>query len=323
MSVTLYQPSEFTADADLCSPTPPTLSAQGVDAQVVIPGQLHASLWWRTAPAISGEKLGIIGHFRASPTADVAGVTALLDAACRALKDAGCTLAVGPLDGNTWRSYRFLTWRGDEPRFAFEPDQADVWPTWWQQSGFNAYEQYWSAVVTQLNAHDMRLDAAQQRLTRAGVTIREIDLAAFEADLMHIYAVSEIAFRDNVLYTPLPQAEFLARYREVHPLLRPGLAFIAERAGKPVGFVFALPDFEQAKRGVPIDTVVVKTLAVLPGRELAGLGKVLLERCQHAALAAGFRRAIHALMHAGNASRNLGDDARMIRRYTLFARRLI
>ena len=323
MSVNIYLPSEFTAHADLGSPAPSVLATQGVDAQLVIPSQLHASLWWRTVPLVNGEKLGVIGHFRAAPTADISSVTALLDAACRTLKDAGCTLAVGPMDGNTWRSYRFLTWRGDEPRFAFEPDQADVWPTWWQQSGFNAYEQYWSAVVTQLDAHDVRLDAAIQRLTRAGVTIREIDLAVFEADLTHIYAVSEIAFRDNVLYTPLAQAEFLAMYRQVQPLLRPGLSFIAERAGKPIGFVFALPDLEQTKRGVPIDTVVVKTLAVLPGRELAGLGKVLLERCQHAAFAAGFRRAIHALMHAGNASRNLGDDAREIRRYTLFARRLL
>ena len=68
--------------------------------------------------------------------------------------------------------------------------------------------------------------------------------------------------------------------------------------------------------------MLFRSLAVLPGRELAGLGKLLLERCQHAAHAAGFRRAIHALMHDGNASRNLGDDAVEIRRYTLFARRL-
>ncbi|HEX3134219.1 MAG TPA: GNAT family N-acetyltransferase, partial [Planctomycetota bacterium] len=236
---------------------------------------------------------------------------------------AGCTLAIGPMDGNTWRSYRFLTWRGDEPRFAFEPDQADAWPTWWQQGGFSAHEHYWSALVTRLDAHDARLDAVNERLTRAGVTIREIDLATFEMELTRIYAVSETAFRGNVLYTRLPQAEFLAMYRQVRPLLRPGLSFIAERAGVPVGFVFALPDLEQAKRGVPVDTVVIKTLAVLPGRDLAGLGKVLLERCQYAALAAGFRRAVHALMHDGNASRNLGDDAREIRRYTLFARRLV
>ena len=314
--------ADFVADAGLGSPHVDTLKAQGVDAQVIIPGQVHASVWWKTVPLVSGERLGVIGHFRAANTADASAVTAVLDAACCILKDAGCTLAIGPMDGNTWRSYRFLTWRGTEPRFAFEPDQSDAWPVWWQQTGFSAHEQYWSALVTKLDGHDPRLDAAGARLTRAGVTIREIDLATFDEELPRIYAISEIAFRDNVLYTPLPQGEFLAMYKQVRPLLRPGLSFIAERAGAPVGFVFALPDLEQAKRGAAVDTVVIKTLAVLPGRELAGLGKLLLERCQHAAHAAGFRRAVHALMHDGNASRNLGDDAVEIRRYTLFARRL-
>ncbi len=318
----IHLAADFVADTDLGSPHVDTLKIQGVDAQVHLPGQIHASVWWKTVPLVSGERLGVIGHFRAANTADASAVTAVLDAACRTLKDAGCTLVIGPMDGNTWRSYRFLTWRGTEPRFAFEPDQPDTWPAWWQRAGFAAHEQYWSALVTKLDGHDARLDAAGARLTSAGVTIREIDLATFDEELPRIYAISEIAFRDNVLYTPLPQAEFLAMYKQVRPLLRPGLSFIAERAGAPVGFVFALPDLEQAKRGAAVDTVVIKTLAVLPGRELAGLGKLLLERCQHAAHAAGFRRAIHALMHDGNASRNLGDDAVEIRRYTLFARRL-
>jgi len=323
MSVVINRPAEFVVHSGLESPAPSVLTTQGVDAQVVIPGQVHASLWWRTVPLCSSERLGVIGHFRAAATADATAVAAALDAACRTLQEAGCTLAIGPLDGNTWRSYRFLTWRGTEPRFAFEPDQPDTWPAWWQQAGFSAHEQYWSALVTKLDGHDARLDAAGARLTRAGVTIREIDLASFDEELPRIYAVSEIAFRDNVLYTPLPQAEFLAMYKQVRPLLRPGLSFIAERADAPVGFVFALPDLEQTKRGTAVDTVVIKTLAVLPGRELAGLGKLLLERCQHAADAAGFRRAVHALMHDGNASRNLGDDAVEIRRYTLFARHLV
>ncbi len=310
------------ADPVLELPSAEVLARQGVDAQVCVHGQVHASLWWRAVPVLVGERLGVIGHFRAAADANAASVDDTLTAACATLAQAGCTLAVGPMDGNTWRSYRFLTWRGDEPRFAFEPDQPAAWPQWWQEAGFSAYEQYWSALVTRLDGHDPRLDAVAARLTRAGVTIRAIDLATFDQELTRIYAVSAIAFRDNVLYLPLPEAEFLAMYQQVRPLLRPGLSFLAERAGAPVGFVFALPDLEQGRRGVAVDTVVIKTLAVLPGRDLAGLGKLLLESCQQAALAAGFRRAIHALMHAGNASRNLGDEAVEIRRYTLFARRL-
>lgn len=322
MSVAIHLAPAFVAVAGVDIPAAGVLSAQGVDAQVVSDGQVHVSLWWRQVPPLTGERLGVIGHFRASATASVAEVSAALDTACRTLRDAGCTLAIGPMDGNTWRSYRFVTWRGTEPRFAFEPDQPEAWPAWWQQAGFAAHEQYWSALVSDLTTHDPRLDGVATRLERQGVVIRPVDLATFEEELARIYAVSEVSFRDNVLYTPLPKDEFLAMYRQVRPLMRPGLSFIAERAGAPVGFVFALPDLEQAKRGMPIDTVVIKTLAVLPGRDLAGLGKLLLEHCQQAVSAAGFRRAVHALMHDGNSSRNLGDGAVEIRRYTLFSRRL-
>jgi hypothetical protein len=71
-------------------------------------------------------------------------------------------------------------------------------------------------------------------------------------------------------------------------------------------------------------TVIVKTVAILPGREWAGLGMLLLDHCQKAARASGFSRAIHALMYDGNASRNVSGAyaGRPIRRYTLYARRL-
>jgi GNAT superfamily N-acetyltransferase len=292
--------------------------ALGADA-VVREASGRAALWWTQAPPVTGERPGIIGRFAADIEVDARSV---LDLACSTLREAGCTIAIGPMDGNTWRSYRFLTWRGDAPRFLLEPEQPDAWPEWWRAAGFAARDEYWSAQVDALDAHDPRLDTAWSRLQGKGVAIRPLRLDDYEGELARIFTVSEIAFRDNVLYTPLPREEFLGMYQRVRPLVHPALSFLAERGGEPVGFVFAIPDGEQARRGVPVDTVVVKTLAVLPSRELAGLGKILLERCQQAARGLGFAHAVHALMHAANGSRNLGDGAREIRRYTLFQRRL-
>jgi hypothetical protein len=98
---------------------------------------------------------------------------------------------------------------------------------------------------------------------------------------------------------------------------------MAEQRGRPVGFVFAVPDWMQRQRGGRIDTIVVKTVAVIPGRSYAGLGQLLASRCEHAAAALGHARAIHALMHAAGPSRNISERyAQTIRRYTLFARAL-
>jgi hypothetical protein len=79
----------------------------------------------------------------------------------------------------------------------------------------------------------------------------------------------------------------------------------------------------QAKRGERIDTAIMKTLAVLPGRRSAGLGGLLLFRSYQAAREQGLGRAIHALMHDANVSRNLNrEHTRTLRRYTLYSRRL-
>ena len=72
-----------------------------------------------------------------------------------------------------------------------------------------------------------------------------------------------------------------------------------------------------------MDTVILKTVAVLPGRASAGLGSVLVDKVHLTAHGFGFRQAIHALMHETNKSRNIsGHYAQTIRRYTLFAHRL-
>ena len=90
-----------------------------------------------------------------------------------------------------------------------------------------------------------------------------------------------------------------------------------------MGFILAIPDLKQAERGHLIDTVIVKTLAVLPERAHAGLGGLLLAACQQTARDLGYLRAIHALMHEQNTSRNLSRRyAHQIRRYALFGKAL-
>jgi GNAT superfamily N-acetyltransferase len=62
-------------------------------------------------------------------------------------------------------------------------------------------------------------------------------------------------------------------------------------------------------------------MAVHPDHAGIGLGSVLMDRCQQAVRAAGFTRAIHALFHDANRSGKIsGHTARVIRRYTLYAR---
>lgn len=285
-------------------------------------GALRArcSLWWTRTPSLLGHRVGLIGHYAAR---DAAAAGLLLERACRELAARGCSVAVGPMDGSTWRRYRLLTERGSEPTFFLEPDNPDDWPDHFLTLGFQPIAHYISAVNCDLSRAEPRVGHIAERLSAQGVRIRALDPWRAEDDLRRIYSVSAVSFRNNVLYTPIAEPDFLAQYRALVPALRPELVLIAETADQPVGFIFAVPDLKQAERGHPIDTVIVKTLAVLPERTHAGLGSLLLAVCQRAAHQLGYTRTIHALMHEQNTSRNLSRRyAQPMRRYALFGKAL-
>ncbi len=301
------------------------LLALGAPAQ---PEVLRArcSCWWRQAPPLDGHTVGAIGHYAA---ADAEAGTWLVEAACRALREEGCTTAIAPMDGNTWRRYRFVVERGDEPPFFLEPDQPDAWPDQFRAAGFSELAGYTSALNVDLAQDDPRLEAAASRLASGGIRIRPFDPdpARAEADLRRVFKLSLASFRRNYLYTPVDEAEFLEQYRSVLSFVRPELVLLAERLpeNELVGFLFALPDLLQARRSGTgaTNTIIIKTVAVAPGAAHAGLGSLLVGLVQREAHARGFRRAIHALMHERNVSQNISRRyAQTIRRYALFAREL-
>jgi GNAT superfamily N-acetyltransferase len=280
----------------------------------------RAALWWRDTPPLEGQRLGLLGHYFAI---DADAAATLLSEACAELTDQGCTLAVGPMDGNTWQRYRLVTARGSEPPFFLEPDNPDDWPGHFTANGFTELARYHSALNTDLGREDPRTAATARRVAEAGITLRPLRLDRFEEELQHIHALSLAAFRDNFLYTPISLEDFLTQYSPVRRHVRPELVLLAERDGQLVGYLFALPDLLKVQRCQPLDTVILKTVAVHPDHGGIGLGGLLVARVQEAARRLGFRRAIHALIHEANRSGRIsGHTAAVFRRYALFARPL-
>jgi ribosomal protein S18 acetylase RimI-like enzyme len=281
----------------------------------------RCSCWWRETAAQVGIRIGAIGHYAAS---DGDASAALLSRACQLLAQAGCATAVGPMDGTTWRPYRFVVDRGSEPPFFLEPQNPPDWPGQWASAGFSPLAFYTSAVNHDLNAEDLRSSGAAARLAAAGISIRAFDPAQPDVELRRIFALSTRCFSRNLLYSPIAEGEFLEQYRALLPYVRPEMILLAEREGTLVGFVVALPDVLQARAGVAVDTVVVKTVGVDPGGSGMGLGGLLVALVQREASRLGFRRAIHALMHDTNASRRISDrSARTFRRYALLSKALV
>jgi GNAT superfamily N-acetyltransferase len=277
----------------------------------------RCSLWWNGTPAWKEHRVGMIGHYSASGE----GAGALLNHACRQLAEQGCTLAVGPMDGSTWRPYRLITRFGDEPRFFLEPDNPAEWVEHFSDSGFEPLARYFSALNADLARTDPRIERHAAHLHQTGITVRPIRGEAFVEDLRRMFTVAQAAFRGNLFYCDPDETEFVQTYRPLLGKVPLELILLAEQAGRPLGFAFAVPDLNEQERGEPVKTMIVKTLAALPHRRCAGLGQWLLAEVQRRAHLLGFSRAILALVRdTGHLRRISGRYARPIREYTLFAK---
>lgn len=280
----------------------------------------RCSLWWQNTPHLPGHKVGLIGHYAAI---DTTAASHLLQHTLTELASQGCTLAIGPIDGSTWHRYRLLSERGVYPTFFLEPDNPDDWVSHFLNQGFTTIAKYSSGLVTNLTQTDSRLQQITNRLNQLDIKIRPVNLQSIQTEFKTIYTIASQSFRNNFLYTPISEAEFIAQYHPLQPYLRPELILIAEHNHHPVGFLFAIPDWLQKQRGELINTVIIKTVAVLPQRIYAGLGNLLVAQCHSLAHQLGYQQAIHALMHDANPSINLSRRyGQTIRRYALFAKQI-
>jgi predicted N-acetyltransferase YhbS len=301
-----------------CSPD--KLKADNPDVHLVTldPGDTpsaRCSLWWSNTPPCPEHTIGLIGHFAA---ADRESAATLLESACDELRRRGCDLAVGPMDGSTWRSYRFVTDAGTERPFALEPGNPASWPAYFEQNGFTPLATYTSALNDDLAGDDPRLARARERFASRGIHIRTLDPSRLDDEFRRIFQVAEASFPENFLYTPISEAEFLRQHEPIRAYLDPELVLIAEDNERPVAFLFMIPDFAQ---GATPDTAILKTVATVPGRRTAGLGSFLVADSHVRARQCGYQRVIHALMHDSNPSIRISrKSARPIRHYTLFGK---
>ena len=278
-----------------------------------------AALWWSDVPAFEDHKVGTIGGFESLSGEATAR---LLEAAEERLRQAGCTIAIGPMNGNTWRKHRFVIESDGRGPFLLEPRNNPEFPAWWHAAGYRELSRYSSSAMP-LDGSPAVSPSLKERLECSGVVIRPLHADRYEDELRAIHAISLRSFANNFLYTPLEEEGFLAGYRKVKDLVDPDLVRIAEKDGAPCGFVFAIADLEAASRGEK-PALIVKTLAVDPGARCAGLGSLLVDEVHRLGREKGFTEAIHALQHETNTSLKITGrhQGTPFRRYALFSKLL-
>ncbi|MGF1624405.1 MAG: hypothetical protein ACFCVH_05940 [Alphaproteobacteria bacterium] len=261
---------------------------------------------WRTAPSLHGRRTAAIGRFAC---ADGPSGTALLARIAATLAAERFGALLGPMDGDTWHSYRLVTESDGRPPFAMEPTNPPHYADAFLDAGFRPIARYVSSIDTIVAPESPVLDR-QRRLA-----IRGFRIEAADDELRLIHDLSMRAFAGNPFFDRLSWPGFHALYAPVVPLIDPRLVLFAEAVGGScVGFLFAIPE-----PSAPA-TVVLKSYASLR----RGAGGLLGEAFYRNARARGTEAVIHALMHEDNLSlRHSGKrHGRVFRRYALLGRML-
>ncbi len=238
-----------------------------------------------------------------------AGVNLLHEAIERA-RALGAVSIIGPMDGDTWHSYRLQTESDGRPPFLLEPVSGDYDLKAFKQAGFKTIGGYFSADVP-LSEVSAKLPPAREDLL-----VSAWDGSAPEALFTQAHSLSLSAFANNPYYKPITLDDFLSMYIPLVPQLDPSLIFHArDLQGELQGYLFGLPNYTE---GATPESVILKTYASL----IKGAGHLLSATFYQAARSAGYKNAIHALMHDDNLSalRSATNGATVFRRYALMGR---
>ena len=280
----------------------------------------RCSVWFTHAPKGKDNiKIGTVGHFEAQ---NQESAQAVLEKACQLLKEKGCESVVGPMDGNTWRRYRFVTYSDGSAPFLLEPQNPAIYPDWFKAAGFCEESQYFSKrsqIPTNLEkCSNLLLDLEKQN-----ITLRSVDMSNLDSELDKIYDISAVAFSNNLYYTEIDRIEFKKQYYAYKDYLVSELILLAFHNDKPIGFVFLIPDYNEMKTKGKVETIIAKTIAVLPEYRRIKLGSAMLKDAYRRSVKLGFKDVIVALVYDENVSANLIDkDFDHNRRYTLYIKNL-
>lgn len=264
----------------------------------------------------NGDQIGYLGFFEA--ISDYSVTEELIRTASAYLKGLGIKKAYAPVNFSTWHKYRFMTKGFNESPFFLEPYNPPYYPEFFQKFGFKKAMGYVSNVLENYAEQITYTDKKLKKFLDTGYSVKKIDLSNLRDELKILYEISKKSFNDAWGYTETTFSEFLTLYDGLQRIIDPDFVLFAYNPQKlPVGFVFCLRNYAVAVRKMDgkknlvaklrflnakrkADEFIIKSLAVAPEAQGAGVGSVLMGLVQKAARDKGYSTIIHALMRADN-----------------------
>ncbi len=289
-----------------------------------IGGSLHL---WHNRPDYKGRRTSYIGNVNIHEKYRK-DEEQLFNKIFEELKKEGIETIIGPLNGTTWNTYRYVTEKGSRRQFLLEPWNEDYSVSLFEKLGFKPLAGYISTVMEGMDSDGRRnLNKKIEKLKKFDY-YKDIKVESAEnKDLMtvlnKVYDLTVEAFKNNFLYSKLEKEIFLKMYLSYEDKIIKKFFKMLYFKDELIGYVFGIPNYIELGYKGKIDTIILKTIAVSPEYNGKGMGYILINSLIEEAEKEGYENVIYALMHESNVSKNIGLLlGNMLRRYTLFIKEL-
>ena len=289
-----------------------------------IAGSLHL---WHNRPDYNGRKTSYIGNVNIHEKYRK-NEEQLFNKVFEELKKEGIETIIGPLNGTTWNTYRYVTEKGSRRQFLLEPWNEDYSVSLFEKLGFKPLAGYISTVMEGMDSDGRRnLNKKIEKLKKfdyyKDIKVESAENKDLLTVLNKVYDLTVEAFKNNFLYSELEREIFLKMYMSYEDKIIKKFFKMLYLGDELIGYVFGIPDYAELGYKGKIDTIILKTIAVSPIYNGKGMGYILINSLVEEAEKEGYENVIYALMHQSNVSKNIGLLlGNMLRKYTLFIKEL-
>lgn len=231
--------------------------------------------------------IGLVGYF-ATNSID-AGVR-VLKMACKYLKKEGLTRVYGPIDGTIINNYRLNL----DPEYYFpgEPINPKMYLETFSKADFEEHNRYHTGETSVRNVKFMNLFMKPPLNKYPKARIRSFDPNNFDNDFtLMIDLFNQIFAQLSIYCTKYTDEEFRHIFEDQRHLFTSEHAKFLLDGEKAIGAILSYPYK---------DSLIIKTVGVLPKYQGTGLSKMLISSIHDAAHEGGLKKIIYALVRQGN-----------------------
>ena len=289
-----------------------------------IGGSLHL---WYNRPDYNGRKTSYIGNVNIHEKYRK-NEEQLFNKVFEELKKEGIETIIGPLNGTTWNTYRYVTEKGSRRQFLLEPWNEDYSVSLFEKLEFKPLAGYISTIMEGMDSDGRKnLNKKIEKLKKfdyyKDIKVESAENKDLLTVLNKVYDLTVGAFKNNFLYSELEREIFLKMYMSYEDKIVKKFFKMLYLKDELIGYVFGIPDYTELGYKGKIETMILKTIAVSPVYNGKGMGYILINSLVEEAEKEGYENVIYALMHESNVSKNIGLLlGNMLRRYTLFIKEL-